>query len=565
MLVSLIACSANVENKQKKQISLESLLESMRDLSHLPELLDAKTAMSSTWDREGKNRDGFDFKRIEGRYNILLDMDGPGVVHRIFTGKVPDQDERFNRNEMDMNRTHLQIFIDHQLDPVIDIPVRDFFTKNPFTNYPFVFGHDRTYPGFLLPIPFNKHIKVQLWSLDESPVFRNWGNFWQVTYTTYTSEEVEVKSFDLPLLSVEKQQMEKTGSDWINAEKNTPLETGKWEKEVTLDLTDKKKREYILNGPGVIDALRIDISPNTPEALKDVRFRIYWNGMPFPSVDVPLGYFFGSADYASKEMYHSLFMGIDRTGGYSCFPMPFSETARIEFSIPDKSTVKHVDLKLNYRETKINDNQGYFHTTWTEQYATSLNKRGQEDEEAIWNSGWNIPGMPKYGEQNVPTHIVMDRKGFKGKYVGLLLHVAWPGGKGWGEGGSSTNLGWWGEGDPLIWTDENGWPPSYHGTGSEEYFNSGWCDFDRKAISGYIKKRPGNVLVYSFHINDAFNFKNNFKFGIERWNLFQADDLLENIWGSTAFWYAEFPLPAESKQQLLAPRLDDLSEPVGWK
>ena len=54
-----------------------------------------------------------------------------------------------------------------------------------------------------------------------------------------------------------------------------------------------------------------------------------------------------------------------------------------------------------------------------------------------------------------------------------MLQVDWP-----------TNL-WWGEGDFLIWTDENAWPPSYHGTGSEEYFNSGWGMFDRKAISGF--------------------------------------------------------------------------------
>jgi hypothetical protein len=73
------------------------------------------------------------------------------------------------------------------------------------------------------------------------------------------------------------------------------------------------------------------------------------------------------------------------------------------------------------------------------------------------------------------------------------MHVAWP----------HKDI-WWGEGDWLIWTDEEGFPPSYHGTGSEEYFNSGWCYFDRKAISGYIKMRPGNVNVYSYHLNDAF-------------------------------------------------------------
>src|SRR5699024_11500339 len=76
------------KDKQKKHINLETLLKNMRNVTHLPELLDAKTAMSSTWDRTGGNDDGDDFRKIDGRRNILLDMEGPGVVHRIFTGRL---------------------------------------------------------------------------------------------------------------------------------------------------------------------------------------------------------------------------------------------------------------------------------------------------------------------------------------------------------------------------------------------------------------------------------------------------------------------------------------------
>ncbi|MBN2578544.1 MAG: DUF2961 domain-containing protein [Pirellulales bacterium] len=45
------------------------------------------------------------------------------------------------------------------------------------------------------------------------------------------------------------------------------------------------------------------------------------------------------------------------------------------------------------------------------------------------------------------------------------------------------------------------------GTGSEEYFNSGWCRFDRKVVSGFLTLRPGHPTVYSFHLNDAFQFQ----------------------------------------------------------
>jgi hypothetical protein len=104
---------------------------------------------------------------------------------------------------------------------------------------------------------------------------------------------------------------------------------------------------------------------------------------------------------------------------------------------------------------------------------------------------------------------------------------------------------WWGEGDWLIWTDEDGWPPSYHGTGSEEYFNSGWCSFDRKAVSGFIKTHPGEVALYSFHLNDAFQFQRHIRVAEETFGMDGAGMIGNTIihrdhpvWGSTAYWYA---------------------------
>jgi hypothetical protein len=127
----------------------------------------------------------------------------------------------------------------------------------------------------------------------------------------------------------------------------------------------------------------------------------------------------------------------------------------------------------------------------------------------------------------VPVHLVLEHEG-RGKYIGVLLHENWP------------HQGWWGEGDWLIWTDETGWPPGYHGTGSEEYFNSGWCHFDRKAISGYVAVHPGYPTEYSFHLNDAFQFRNNIRVAVETMGYGQADQQIHEehpIWASTAFWY----------------------------
>ncbi len=108
---------------------------------------------------------------------------------------------------------------------------------------------------------------------------------------------------------------------------------------------------------------------------------------------------------------------------------------------------------------------------------------------------------------------------------------------------------WWGEGDWLIWTDRDQWPPSYHGTGSEEYFNSGWCRFDRKAVSGFATLRPGHPTVYSFHLNDAFQFQRKIRVAEEQMGLGEGGRLIHQdhpIWSSTAYWYALPAQPADS-------------------
>jgi hypothetical protein len=175
------------------------------------------------------------------------------------------------------------------------------------------------------------------------------------------------------------------------------------------------------------------------------------------------------------------------------------------------------------RRNALPDNWGRFHATWTEERAAT-------------------EATPKFGPQNIPCKIVLDHRG-KGKYVGTLLHVAWP---------SDT---WWGEGDWLIWTDEDAWPPGYHGTGSEEYFNSGWCTFDRKAVSGFVAERPGHPTVYSFHLNDAFHFQKNIRVVVEQMGYGEVAKVLITqehvIWGSTAYWYAPTAQPAQSRQDML--------------
>lgn len=552
MLACLCAATSGAGNEPSER-DLSCFLRRLRTVSHLPELEASHTAMASTWDRSGGNFDGTDFKNIvkptaesSGR-NILLDAAGPGCIHRIFTGMLNDQ----------LTGTRIQIFLDHHPKPVFDMPVLEFFSdsEGPIP-YPLVFY--KSYPGTLFPIPFEKHCLVQL--VNErfgQPDWKDeaWGNYWQVTYTRYP-DSVKVKSLVWPPSEAEKKEIAATAQAWLEAESQPPAEPDRWAIDRTAAVEPAGALTVDLSGAGVIRQVRIAVEPATPEILRGARLRIKWDKAAAASVDVPIGHFFGHAysghgrwftskavvlgrkplkdspyvDYPSA--YNSLLLGVTDQEAYSRFPMPFSNGASLVIENRSGQTIEKLRVRLDVEpRERIPANWGRFHATFNEAPAAT----GE---------------TPGFGPQKVPGQVVLQRQG-RGKYVGVMLSVDWP----------YENAYWWGEGDWLIWTDEDAWPPSYHGTGSEEYFNSGWGQFDRKAVSGFVTERPGHPTVYSFHLNDAFQFQRSIRVVEEQMGAWVADKVIRErhpLWTSTAYWYADSAQPAGSAAAQV-----DVREPAG--
>jgi DUF2961 family protein len=510
---------------------LSWFLRRLRSTESLPELEDSHTALSSTWDRTGGNGDNADFKRIEndGR-NILLDVDGPGCIHRIFTGVLQPV----------MADTRLQIFLDEAERPVFDVPVLKFFDDNdgPLP-YPLVFH--KSYPGILFPIPYARHCRLQLVNpASGGPSWdaAAWGNYWQVAYTTYSSA-TKVKSLRWPPDPSERQEMDQTCQAWLKAESSPPDFPQTPVVDKTFVIPSGSSENVQLAGCGIIHQMRVIVEPPQPEVLLGVRLQMAFDRAESPGVDVPLGCFFGNAfAEGGKEAtspaavvgrrpsgrskystdFCSMFVGAKGPEAYACFPMPFRDGAVLRFENRSKRDGVKLRVRLDVeRREALPDNWGRFHVTWQEQPAATY-------------------AVAKFGPKDVPCHVVLDRRG-RGKYIGVMLHIDWP------------SEEWWGEGDWIIWSDEDGWPPSYHGTGSEEYFNSGWCQFDRKAVSGFVTLRPGHPMVYSFHLNDAFQFRRNIRVVEEQMGAGGGNDIIRSRhprWGSAAYWYALPAHPAES-------------------
>jgi hypothetical protein len=219
------APAAEIVDDKREVRDVGYFLRRLRTVDHLPELEDSHTSLASTWDRSGGNADGTDYKRIEGTTNVLLDAEGPGCIHRLFTGgSEPGRDDLPDYLRVD--GTRLQVFLDDDAVPVFDYPVVDFFDpgKGPVPA-PLAGGKAQgwTYPGSLLPIPYARHCRVQL----INPARKNWGCYWQIAYTSYP-RGTPVESLVWPMPTSAQAELEAVRRTWWEAQSAPPAPPGKW-------------------------------------------------------------------------------------------------------------------------------------------------------------------------------------------------------------------------------------------------------------------------------------------------------------------------------------------------
>jgi hypothetical protein len=122
----------------------------------------------------------------------------------------------------------------------------------------------------------------------------------------------------------------------------------------------------------------------------------------------------------------------------------------------------------------------------------------------------------------------------KGQYVGTLLSM---------QDYKGSSLGFL-EGNERVFVDgEN--EPSIAGTGTEDYFSSGWY-FDTGEYSApyhglTIKDtKLGRISAYRWHIEDAIPFEKSIQFTIEHGAM---NDFSKVDYTSVAFWYQTHPHP----------------------
>jgi hypothetical protein len=268
-----------------------------------------------------------------------------------------------------------------------------------------------------------------------------------------------------------------------------------------------------MEGPGAIQ--HIWMTPTGNWQFTIIRF--YWDDEKEPSIEAPVGAFFGMAwnEYAPLN---SLAMTVNPGSAFNSYwKMPFRKKCKITIENINDAEPMRLYYQVNYALTEIGEDEAYLHA----QYRRS-------------------------NPNTTSDHVILDGVKGKGHYVGTYMGIG------------VNNNGWWGEGEIKFFMDGDKQFPTIAGTGTEDYF-CGSYNFDRggkyvefstpyAGLHQVIRpdgayKAQQRFGMYRWHVLDPIRFEKDLKVTIQDlgWRhggryLPQQSDII-----TVAYWYQREP------------------------
>ena len=480
---------------------------------HWPYLrIGVRSYMRSTFDRTGgnDNADAAHFLRqIDGTHNVALDELGPGILWfaRYNHWHGSPWQYRVDGNETIVTETSTR-------DPLHPAKNSVFEPANLFPaglNYTWsqTKGADLSWT----PAPFERDLRI---AYGHAHYGTGYFMFWKVLpgieFLSRPLESWGVKNV-IPRDVIEL--ISRSGTDIAPKVGDVGEEQG------TLSLHAKRAaiiwRANI--GPTMIRRLAFHVPDKFAESFASARLRIYWEDRQEPSVDVPVGLFFGAGsllrDADQEYIVKSFPMTIrHENGGFlfaTYFPMPFQRTARIE--LVNTSGQDLSGIEWNVRHVPYTDPAnwvGLFHATYRD-FPTP--ERGKDLE-------------------LLDTRKVEGGGDWCGHIVGTTYTFTRTG-----------NLGTL-EGDPRFYLDDS-LSPQGQGTGSEEWGGGGdYWGGERMTLPfvGHPVGRPVGKMktdldrvhsAYRFLLSDLIPFGKNARFTLEHGGANESNEHYETV----AYWY----------------------------
>ena len=278
-------------------------------------------------------------------------------------------------------------------------------------------------------------------------------------------------------------------------------------------------------GPGLLTHIWVTIASDDPHHLKALVLRMYWDGESNPSVEAPIGDFFGLG-LDEYHYYQSLALAVGSDKALNCFlPMPFQKHARITVTNEGSIKTDAFYFNIDYRaySKALPSDQLYFHA----QYRQETPAKG-------WSNQWKSNGDAMVNDRkdvNGEGNLVWMEATGHGHFVGVTMSVL------------QNQDGWWGEGDDMFFVDGEK-TPSINGTGSEDYFLGAW-DFGGNPFSYALFGAPvvgkelagGRSSVYRFHLDSPIPFTKSLRATIEHGHA----NIRSDNYFSVAYWYQSEP------------------------
>ncbi|MBE5817453.1 MAG: DUF2961 domain-containing protein [Clostridiales bacterium] len=310
---------------------------------------------------------------------------------------------------------------------------------------------------------------------------------------------------------------------------------------------------FNVNAIGEIRHIWMAIMTDDPFYLRKILIRMYWDGEETPSVEAPVGDFFGVGHARSYNhtsiCFSTTVNDTSRQGegvALNCWiPMPFGKSARIEL-VNEQDTGISVYYYVDWREFNEAPKELFtFHASWKRQNPIANIDGGNDPLYLDMLNGKNL--TDKY------NFLMLYAEG-KGNYLGINLYV------------DNIHGEWWGEGDDMIFIDRpdctkecgGSWPPDLHGTGSEDYLCHAWgmqryqhlyCGESWCEDNNFLRAHNcnGKVSVYRFHVADAIPFEKNIRVSMEHGHANDRND----DWACCTYWYQTEPHSPLSFEKML--------------
>ena len=475
--------------------------------------LGVRAYMKSTFDRTGGNHDAdaaHFIRQLDGDLNVALDEAGPGILWFV------------RHNHWHGSPWHYEV--DGRTTVVTESSTPD--PLHPVANS--VFIPERLFPPGLtwtwsttkgadlswVPIPFERSFRL---AYGRAHYGTGYFIFWKVM-PGLANLSRPIRGWtesDVPPPEV-AELLARSGTDiaprgGLAAEEGGRFGLAAYETRTLLDLAPGRAR--------TLRRLAFRVPESSASDLARARLRIYWDGRSHPSVDAPLGLFFGTGsllhDPGQEYLVKSFPMTVKREGGSflfaTYFPMPFHRSVRMEISETTGSKITGATWSVRHVPYDDPPNHvGLFHATYRDFPAP-------------------IPGEDL---------VLLDTRETEGggSWSGHLVGTTYL----FTKSGNLRTL----EGDPRFYFDDS-LSPQAQGTGSEEWGGGGdyWGGLTMSLpFAGHPVGRPNAQQkteldrihsAYRFLLPDLMPFGRNARVTLEPGGEGTSREHYETV----AYWY----------------------------